>query len=542
MVLSPPDPKRLAPRRSASVGDLACLEGTSQATSGLEKQGSTKPAAFTAARKIADQTALSALEIHPTPRGAHGYVSFCKAFAAAFPQEAKKISGIREQRSSPEGHPDGFVVRGPLALLRDIEEKIPHVEAFTGAITCLQRVRVAKPAPPACWVTLKGVTTSAAAEDILLDIQQQLGKDVQYVQRLHHTGEQGKPDFDRPLPIVRVRFVGEAVQRALQDPEFRIFGVLKVACGRAQQEPAIPHCKRCMQWGHAAKQCRRKKRCHHCGSDSHAARVCTKYSAPTTCANCQEEHPSWYKGCKAFAAAKASFLARAEANRKREQQREAARQLAEKEAKDGFQLVSSHLKPGMSFSQAAQLHTAAAEPHSCPTQDSCPANSKAPSEPITSAAAAGRRTGSKRRRQRSKSAAVQRKHAATAASQTPADEQAQETHAAQNAASQAPQQHHAAGTEAASQALQSQAAASSKPQPHAAATASQPTQQEVLPVDAAAGSEYADSGSLKEQQQRILQDILQALLSLGLSQGEEIACRLLRLVIALTRCSQPHVC
>lgn len=59
-------------------------------------------------------------------------------------------------------------------------------------------------------------------------------------------------------------------------------------------------CKRCQRFGHTKNLCRRPFRCVKCGSD-HDTRICTKpRETAASCANCNEEHPGSYTGCKIY--------------------------------------------------------------------------------------------------------------------------------------------------------------------------------------------------------------------------------------------------
>lgn len=59
-------------------------------------------------------------------------------------------------------------------------------------------------------------------------------------------------------------------------------------------------CKRCQRFGHTKNLCRRPFRCVKCGGD-HDTRICTKpRETSATCANCNEEHPASYKGCRVY--------------------------------------------------------------------------------------------------------------------------------------------------------------------------------------------------------------------------------------------------
>ncbi|KAJ8734276.1 hypothetical protein PYW07_014827 [Mythimna separata] len=63
----------------------------------------------------------------------------------------------------------------------------------------------------------------------------------------------------------------------------------------------IPQCTRCQQYGHTKNNCMRPYRCVKCAK-GHKTTDCPKKdrNTPATCALCQGEHPTNYKGCQVY--------------------------------------------------------------------------------------------------------------------------------------------------------------------------------------------------------------------------------------------------
>jgi hypothetical protein len=62
----------------------------------------------------------------------------------------------------------------------------------------------------------------------------------------------------------------------------------------------VIQCYRCQSFNHTQHRCQANPRCVSCGEE-HYSHLCTNKSKKIVCcANCQEKHPSNYKGCKLF--------------------------------------------------------------------------------------------------------------------------------------------------------------------------------------------------------------------------------------------------
>ena len=297
--------KKLARRRTLSENDLREVNSPSSQNS--------RPPAFKAKRKEQSRSPASphaSLVVSNLPARLCSYVSFCKFFAESMPTEARQVTAIRAHANSESELLESVTIRGPRSLLTDISEKLSSTEKFKEVTTVLESPKPVKQKGDVRWVTLKGITISASSHEILEDLKAQIGPNIQYVQRLHHLKE-GKPDFSSPLPIVRVRYTGVEAETALLSKDFRLFGVLPLHCSKPRIEPEVPHSSKCLRWGHGANSCRKPRRCSHCGGANHTKFKFPNFNAPSRCANCLEEHYSWYKGCKFFAEAKAELIAKA---------------------------------------------------------------------------------------------------------------------------------------------------------------------------------------------------------------------------------------
>ena len=573
--------KLLTRRRSASAGDPAQIPLGNH----LESTNNTQvpKTLYTAQRKEQNNSekknkaAVSTLILDCLPAHLHNYVAFCKTVAEQFPVGSRAITSVREIRDDPEDFfPSAFSIRGPQNVLEDIFEQLKNTVPFKEARAAFSVPKTRTPPVEVRWITLKGVTTSASAFEILTDLKQQIGPAVQYAQRLHHTLANGKPNFKRPLPIVRVRYTGDEAEQALLSADFRLFGVLPLSCSKPQVEPSVPHCKKCLEWGHGAKGCRKVRRCAHCGENNHAERNCPNYGAPSRCANCLEEHHSWYRGCGHFKQAKALILAKAEAaKRKARQQRQQADTEETPQAVDDKQ-------QGRSYSEAAQ-----SSPAGQAMQQDCSADldrdqSESPGargeyQPL----AAQHLQHSSLSQPDPKPQREKRGRKARLAAETAALIDEQNT-AAQISSSSLQQQHAAYAAQAAAhfqqlqqeqqqqeffstgqtatcsnlqqtsqqvpdfRALQHESRAATHDltygQTRSHEQAAQNSMQHAAAPPALYASEQTSSSLLlSPQQQFYMAKLLEVAMSLGLSQGEEIACNLVRLIIGLARSSQLNI-
>lgn len=78
----------------------------------------------------------------------------------------------------------------------------------------------------------------------------------------------------------------------------------------------IPQCHRCQHFGHSSAVCNRISRCVRCG-ETHEGSPCA--ASECKCANCGGGHPSNYRGCPGYAAAKIRFAPRTEQPKRTQQ-------------------------------------------------------------------------------------------------------------------------------------------------------------------------------------------------------------------------------
>lgn len=128
----------------------------------------------------------------------------------------------------------------------------------------------------------------------ILDIQTELNKyslPILKITRLYYKDK-------TPMPVCIVDL--QATEKATE-----IFKINKLGNSIIKIEPRkitkdIPQCHRCQRLGHTKNYCKLEPRCIKCAGN-HLSTECLKgRNEPPTCANCQEEHPANYRGCKAF--------------------------------------------------------------------------------------------------------------------------------------------------------------------------------------------------------------------------------------------------
>ena len=141
--------------------------------------------------------------------------------------------------------------------------------------------------------TVRGVPTDIPLEDLRKDLADYLGDAFISVRRLHALTE-GKPDPQRPLPVIMVRGVANSIGSLGQ---WRIFNAIPVKIGTEREVERPLQCSRCWAWGHRAGACSSRKRCVRCGSMAHDISKCHQENANTHCFACKGAHSVRWAGC-----------------------------------------------------------------------------------------------------------------------------------------------------------------------------------------------------------------------------------------------------
>lgn len=144
-------------------------------------------------------------------------------------------------------------------------------------------------------VVLKGLLAGVFTEDEILDDLKQQTADVIKVTQM----KSKKKGAEAPLNMYLVSFAPTAsIGRITKSIQFccdhKIFweNYVMPRTGRGTQ------CWNCQQWGHHSRFCGQKRACLRCGGSCERGTCPKSPEAPPSCANCQENHPSNYRGCR----------------------------------------------------------------------------------------------------------------------------------------------------------------------------------------------------------------------------------------------------
>ena len=204
----------------------------------------------------------------------------------------RDISGVSLLRDGT-----GFLVRTGSAAF--FLSSLPPA-AFQGSTIRSPR----KPATqqPRFQALLHGVEVEETTQALRDELQLQLGEGtVLSVERFHRRTATG-PDPSQPLTTVRVTVRSRAAFEKLTSRDLRLYGILQVRTTALGEQPSLPNCSRCLQWGHRAGICpngETNQRCFRCGASDHLAASCSK-AAPSSspkCLNCGGGHKTRYRGC-----------------------------------------------------------------------------------------------------------------------------------------------------------------------------------------------------------------------------------------------------
>lgn len=186
--------------------------------------------------------------------------------------------------------PSGFLLR--VCDNESFATAFREASAFSGCSLTLEKPQAA--APRVFEVTLRGVPTCLTTEEILQDLQENLGPNVRTVRRLHASTD-GKLDMDRPQPRVVVTVLSnESAQRVASAT---IFGVLRCKASAPRPVEDVPQCRRCFAWGHRAGQCKAQRRCIRCGNQQHGSDACSRPREDRQCFACGGQHAVTWAGC-----------------------------------------------------------------------------------------------------------------------------------------------------------------------------------------------------------------------------------------------------
>ena len=213
------------------------------------------------------------------------------ALKEAYPLETlRTITGVSLLRDN-----SGFLVRSAVASLF---LSTPPPATFQGI--SIRTPRKPPTPQPRLQCLLHGIETEETTQDIKEELLRQLGEgSVLSVERFHRRTETGI-NHAQPLATVRVTLRDRASYNSLLSREFRLFGLLQVRTTAIGEQASPPHCSRCMQWGHRARNCHANAiaRCYRCGEAGHVAASCSDQAplAPK-CFNCGGAHKTRYRGC-----------------------------------------------------------------------------------------------------------------------------------------------------------------------------------------------------------------------------------------------------
>ncbi|KAJ8708944.1 hypothetical protein PYW07_013548 [Mythimna separata] len=140
-------------------------------------------------------------------------------------------------------------------------------------------------------VVLRGLHSSQDIDDIKHALNE-IGHEVRQIVNVKHR------ETKEPLPLFYVDLEPKTNNKDIFKVEKLDY--MKVTFEAPYRKKEVLQCKRCQRFGHTKNQCCRPYRCVKCG-ETHPSNECAKPSdTEATCANCQEKHPSSYKGCQKY--------------------------------------------------------------------------------------------------------------------------------------------------------------------------------------------------------------------------------------------------
>jgi hypothetical protein len=205
----------------------------------------------------------------------------------------RTISGISLLRDS-----SGFLVRTTSAQLL---LSSPPPATFQGVT--IRPPRKPQTPQPRLQCLLHGVETEETTGALKDELLRQLGEgSVISVERFHRRTDAG-PNKAQPLTTVRVTVAHQAAYNKLLSRDFRLFDLLQVRSTALGEQASLPHCSRCLQWGHRAHICPNESgritRCYRCGEGGHLEASCSAPASAPKCHNCGGSHATRYRGCRA---------------------------------------------------------------------------------------------------------------------------------------------------------------------------------------------------------------------------------------------------
>lgn len=142
-------------------------------------------------------------------------------------------------------------------------------------------------------VTFRRVPVDVTVKELERELKLLIGLDFLSVRRLHASTE-GRPDPQRPLPVIVVR-VNECAVPTLKS--WRLFQVLNITPGADREVVSPTQCNRCWAWGHRAGGCSARRRCPRCGSHAHDISQCPRDKDSPFCFACKGAHSVRWGGC-----------------------------------------------------------------------------------------------------------------------------------------------------------------------------------------------------------------------------------------------------
>jgi len=137
-------------------------------------------------------------------------------------------------------------------------------------------------------VVIKGLPTSITDTQVKDELKAQ-GYEATYTAQL-------KDRNKKPMPIYQATFKKEERNKEIFKLSTLCYCKVRVESYRKPKE--IVQCHRCQRFNHTTNNCKAMPKCVKCAGD-HLTKECKKpRDTPAKCANCGENHPANYRGCR----------------------------------------------------------------------------------------------------------------------------------------------------------------------------------------------------------------------------------------------------